>query len=268
MGPKPRKTQGKGVAKPVKPVKPAKRAATGWGSKKVTELKDELRSRKLKVSGNKADLVARLEEDDAGKDMAGGEQESENPQSSAKDVVAKPKKATAQKKKEEAVAIEEQPVVDESREERTDKAKKPKSTKNPLKKTPKNGFKPNQTDPPTAAPTQDKTSTGRIEKPAKTTKTEETRAKKYLAQLATIMQDLKQELGGGAKYRDTVFKKAYEDLAVAVDLLSAIEEAEDVEAKGRERTPEEAESESVEASEESSTPEGEARDGDYVSEGE
>ncbi|KAI7541941.1 hypothetical protein KC331_g8268 [Hortaea werneckii] len=264
MGPKPRKTQGKGVAKPVKP---AKRAATGWASKKVTELKDELRSRKLKVSGNKADLVARLEEDDAGKDTAGGEQESENPQSSAKDVVTKPKKATAQKKREKTVAIEEQPVVDESRDERTDKAKKPESTKNPPKKTPKNGFKPNKTDPPTAAPTQNKTIAGRIEKPVKTTKTEKARAKKYLAQLATIMQDLKNELGGGAKYRDTVFKKAYEDLGVAVDLLSAIEEAEDVEVKGRGKTPEE-ESESVEASEESSAPDGEAGDGDYVSEDE
>ncbi|KAI7338967.1 hypothetical protein KC315_g1495 [Hortaea werneckii] len=264
MGPKPRKTQGKGVAKPVKP---AKRAATGWASKKVTELKDELRSRKLKVGGNKADLVARLEEDDAGKDTAGGEKEPERLESSAEDVVTKPKKATAQKKKEEAAAIEKQPVIDKSRDERPEKAKIPKPTKNPSKKTPKTGFKPNKTDPPNTAPAQDKTATGRIEKPKKTTKTEKARAKKYLSQLATIMQDLKQELGGGAKYRDTVFKKAYEDLGVAVDLLSAIEEAEDVEAKGREETPEE-ESESVEASEESNGPEGEAGDGDYVSDDE
>ncbi|KAI7217573.1 hypothetical protein KC333_g4167 [Hortaea werneckii] len=265
MGPQPRKKQGKGVAKPVKP---AKRAATGWASKKVTELKDELRSRKLKVGGNKADLVARLEEDDAGKDTAGGEHESVDPQSSAEDVVTKPKKSAPQKKKEAAVAIEEQPVVEKSRDERTDKAKTPKSTKNPPKKAPKNGFKPNKTGPPTAVPPQDKTATGRIEKPQKTTKTEKARAKKYLSELATIMQDLKQELGGGAKYRDTVFKKAYEDLGVAVDLLSAIEEAEDVETKkGRGETPEE-ESESVEASEESNGPEGEAGDGNYVSEDE
>ncbi|KAI6904910.1 hypothetical protein KC318_g6518 [Hortaea werneckii] len=266
MGPKPRKTQGKGVAQPVKP---AKRAATGWASKKVTELKDELRSRKLKVGGNKADLVARLEEDDARKDTAEGEKEPESLESSAEDVVTKPKKATAQKKKEEAVATEEQPVVDESRNERTDKAKKPKPTKTPPKKTPKNGFKPNKTDPPSAAPAQDKTVTGRIEKSQKTTKTEKARAKKYISELATIMQDLKQELGGGAKYRDTVFKKAYEDLGVAVDLLSAIEEAEDVEVKkGRGGTPEAEEDESVEASEESNAPDGEAGDGDYVSEDE
>ncbi|KAI7191132.1 hypothetical protein KC316_g5529 [Hortaea werneckii] len=264
MGPKPRKTQDKGVAKPIKC---AKRAATGWASKKVTELKDELRRRKLKVGGNKADLVARLEEDDAGKDTAGGEKEPERLESSTKGVATLPKKSAAQKKKEEAAAIEEQPVVDESRDGSSDKAKKPRPTKNPPKKTPKNGFKPNKADPPTAAPIQDKTTAGRIEKPPKTTKTEKTRAKKYLAQLATIMQDLKQELGGGAKYRDTVFKKAYEDLGVAVDLLSAIEEAEDVEVKGRGKTPEE-ESESVEASEESNAPDGEAGDGDYVSEDE
>ncbi|KAI7541935.1 hypothetical protein KC331_g8271 [Hortaea werneckii] len=235
MGPKPRKTQGKGVAKPVKP---AKRAATGWASKKVTELKDELRSRKLKVGGNKADLVARLEEDDAGKDTAGGEKEPERLESSAEDVVTKPKKATAQKKKEEAAAIEKQPVIDKSRDE-------------PI------------------APASDKTATGRVEKSKKTAKTEKARAKKYLSELATIMQDLKQELGGGGKYRDTVFKEAYEDLGVAVDLLSAIEEAEDVETKkGRGETAEEEESESVEASEESNGPEGEAGDGDYVSEDE
>ncbi|KAI7361794.1 hypothetical protein KC354_g7813 [Hortaea werneckii] len=263
MGPKPRKTQGKGVAKPVKP---AKRATTGWASKKVTELKDELRSRKLKVGGNKADLVARLE-DDAGKDTAGGEKEPERLESSGEDVVTKAKKSAPRKKKEEAAAIEEQPVVDKSRDERPEKAKIPKPTRNPSKKTPKNGFKPSKPDPPFTAPAQDKTATGRIEKPTKTTKTEKARAKKYLSQLATIMQDLKQELGGGAKYRDTVFKKAYEDLGVAVDLLSAIEEAEDVEAKGREETPEE-ESESVEASEESNGPEGEAGDGDYVSDDE
>ncbi|KAI7668303.1 hypothetical protein KC318_g5360, partial [Hortaea werneckii] len=239
MGPKPRKTQGKGVAKPVKP---AKRAATGWASKKVTELKDELRSRKLKVGGNKADLVARLEEDDAGKDTAGGEKEPERLESSAEDVVTKPKKATAQKKKEEAAAIEKQPVIDKSRDERPEKAKIPKPSKNPSKKTPKNGFKPNKTDPPAIAPASDKTATGRVEKPKKTTKTEKARAKKYLSELATIMQDLKQELGGGGKYRDTVFKEAYEDLGVAVDLLSAIEEAEDVETKkGRGETAEEEE---------------------------
>ncbi|GAB1729097.1 hypothetical protein NU195Hw_g3361t1 [Hortaea werneckii] len=262
MGPKPRKAQGKGVAKPVKPTK---RAATGWASKKVTELKDELRSRKLKVGGNKADLVARLEEDDAGKDTAEGEKELENPQSSGKDVATVPKKSATQTKKEKA-AIEEQPVVDKAKEANTNKAKKPTSTKNPPKKTPKNGFKPNKHDPPTAAPTQDKTTAGRIEKPEKTTKTEKARAKKYLSQLATIMQDLKTELGGGAKYRDTVFKKAYEDLGVAADLLSAIEEAEDVEVKGREKTPEEEEEvESVEASEESNAPDEEAGDGDYVS---
>lgn len=266
MGPKPRKTQGKGVAKPVKP---AKRAATGWASKKVTELKDELRSRKLKVGGNKADLVARLEEDDAGKDTAGGEKEPERLESSAEDVVTKPKKATAQKKKEEAAAIEKQPVIDKSRDERPEKAKIPKPSKNPSKKTPKNGFKPNKTDPPAIAPASDKTATGRVEKSKKTAKTEKARAKKYLSELATIMQDLKQELGGGGKYRDTVFKEAYEDLGVAVDLLSAIEEAEDVETKkGRGETAEEEESESVEASEESNGPEGEAGDGDYVSEDE
>ncbi|KAI7254601.1 hypothetical protein KC343_g1196 [Hortaea werneckii] len=261
MGPKPRKAQGKGVAKPVKP---AKRAATGWASKKVTELKDELRSRKLKVGGNKADLVARLEEDDAGKYTEGGETEPKTLESSAKDVATVPKKSAAETKKEKA-ATEKQPVVDEAKEANNDKAKKPTSTKDPPKKTPKNGFKPNKTDPSTAPPTQTKTTTGRIEKPKKTTKTEKARAKKYLAQLATIMQDLKTELGGGAKYRDTVFKKAYEDLGVAADLLSAIEEAEDVEVKGREKTPEEEESESVEASEESNGPDGEVGDGDYVS---
>ncbi|KAI6839290.1 hypothetical protein KC332_g3307 [Hortaea werneckii] len=261
MGPKPRKAQGKGVAKPVKPTK---RATTGWASKKVTELKDELRSRKLKVGGNKADLVARLEEDDAGKDTEGGETVPKTLESSAKDVATVPKKSTSQTKKEKAV-IEEHPAVDESKDANTDKAKKPTSTKNPPKKTPKNGFKPSKTAPPTAPPTQAKTTTGRIEKPKKTTKTEKERAKKYLAQLATIMQDLKTELGGGAKYRDTMFKKAYEDLGVAADLLSAIEEAKDVEVKGREKTPEEEESESVEASEESNGPDEEAGDGDYVS---
>lgn len=265
MGPKPRKTQGKGVAKPVKP---AKRAATGWASKKVTELKDELRSRKLKVGGNKADLVARLEEDDAGKDTTGGEKEPENPQSSAKDVVTKPKKAAAQKKKKaEAAAIEERPVESESKDGRTDNPQTSKPTKNPPKKTPKNGFKPSKANPPTAAtPAQGKMTANRIEKPKKTTKAEKARAKKYLAQLATIMQDLQNELGGGAKYRETVFKQAYEDLGVAADLLGAIEEAENVEAKGREKTPEE--EESVEASEGSNGPDGEAGDGDYVSEDE
>ncbi|GAB1740201.1 hypothetical protein NU219Hw_g5317t1 [Hortaea werneckii] len=266
MGSKPRKTQGKGVAKPVEPVK---RAATGWASKKVIELKDELRSRKLKVGGNKADLVARLEADDARKDTAGGEQEPERlEESSAKDVVTKAKKAAAQKKDEEA-AIEERPVESESKSGRTKNAQESKPTKNPPKKTPKNGFKPSKTEPPTAPPVQDKTTAGRIEKHQKTTRTEKARAKKYLAQLATIMQDLQNELGGGAKYRETVFKKAYEDLGVAVDLLSGIEEAEEVEAKGRGKSPEEeAESESVEASEESNTPDGEAGDGDYVSEDE
>jgi ribosomal protein L22 len=38
----------------------------GWESLKVTELQDELESRGLVKSGNKAELVARLEEDDAG----------------------------------------------------------------------------------------------------------------------------------------------------------------------------------------------------------
>ncbi|KAI7253248.1 hypothetical protein KC343_g5455 [Hortaea werneckii] len=261
MGPKPRKVQGKGVAKPVKPTK---RAATGWASKQVTELKDELRSRKLKVGGNKAELVARLEEDDAGKDTAEGEKEPENPQSSGKDVATVPKKLTAQTKKEKA-AIEEPPARDKPKDANTDKAQKPTSTKTPPKKTPKNGFKSSKHDQPTAPPTQAKTTAGRIEKPKKTTKTEKARAKKYLAQLATIMQDLKQELGGGAKYRDTVFKKAYEDIGVAADLLSAIEEAEDVEVKRREKTPEEEEGESVEASEESNAPDEEAWDEDYVS---
>ncbi|KAI7332435.1 hypothetical protein KC315_g4675 [Hortaea werneckii] len=261
MGPKPRKVQGKGIAKPVKPTK---RATTGWASKKVAELKDELRSRKLKVGGNKADLVARLEEDNAQKDTSGGEKEPQSLESSAEDNATAPKKPAAQTKKDKA-AIEKQPAVDEPKDGSSDRAKKPTSTKNPPKKTPKNGFKPSKTDAPTAPATNAKTIGAKIEKPKKTTKTEKARAKKYLAQLATIMQDLQNELGGGAKYRDTVFKKAYEDLGVAADLLNAIEEAEDVEVKGREETPEEEEVQSVEASEESNAPDGEAGDEDYVS---
>ncbi|KAI7283027.1 hypothetical protein KC345_g3199 [Hortaea werneckii] len=261
MGPKPRKAKGKGVAKPVKPTK---KATTGWASKKVTELKDELRSRKLKVGGNKADLVARLEEDDEGKDTEGGETERKPLETFVKDVATVPKKSGAETKKGKA-AIEEQPVVDEGKDANTEKAKKPTSTQNPPKKPPKNGFKPNKTDLPTAPPTRTKPTSAKIEKPKKTTKTEKARAKKYLSQLAIIMQDLNTELGGGAKYRDTVFKKAYEDLGVAADLLSAIEEAEDVEVKGREKTPEEEEGESKEVSEESNAPDGEAGDEDYVS---
>jgi large subunit ribosomal protein L22 len=38
----------------------------GWSSLKVAELQDELEARGLAKSGNKAELVARLEEDDAG----------------------------------------------------------------------------------------------------------------------------------------------------------------------------------------------------------
>jgi hypothetical protein len=40
-------------------------AAEGYGSWTVDELKDELRSRDLAVSGSKPELVARLEDDDA-----------------------------------------------------------------------------------------------------------------------------------------------------------------------------------------------------------
>ncbi|KAI7194763.1 hypothetical protein KC363_g1977 [Hortaea werneckii] len=261
MGAKPRKVQGKGIAKPVKP---AKRATTGWASKKVTDLKDELRSRKLKVGGNKADLIGRLEEDDAQKDTTGGEVEAESLESSAKAVATTAKKPAAQTKKDKA-AIEKQPVVDEPDGGSFDKASKPTSTRNPVKKTPKNGFKASKTDPPAAPSTSAKMNGAKIEKPKKTTKTEKARARKYLAQLATIMQDLQNELGGGAKYRDTVFKKAYEDLGGAADLLSAIEEAEDVEVKAREKTPETWESESVGASEASNGPDGEAGDEDYVS---
>jgi large subunit ribosomal protein L22 len=44
----------------------------GWESLKVTELQDELESRGLAKSGNKAELVARLDEDDAGAAEATG----------------------------------------------------------------------------------------------------------------------------------------------------------------------------------------------------
>jgi len=39
--------------------------ASGWDEYTVDELKDELANRDLPVSGNKAELIARLEEDDA-----------------------------------------------------------------------------------------------------------------------------------------------------------------------------------------------------------
>ena len=44
----------------------------GWESLKVAELQDELESRGLAKSGNKAELVARLDEDDAGAAEAAG----------------------------------------------------------------------------------------------------------------------------------------------------------------------------------------------------
>jgi large subunit ribosomal protein L22 len=50
----------------VSPPEPNTPPEGGWASLKVDELKDELEARGLPKSGNKADLVARLEEDDAG----------------------------------------------------------------------------------------------------------------------------------------------------------------------------------------------------------
>jgi hypothetical protein len=43
---------------------PTATAATDWASLTVAKLKDELRSRGLKVGGKKAELIQRLEEDD------------------------------------------------------------------------------------------------------------------------------------------------------------------------------------------------------------
>jgi ribosomal protein L22 len=60
----------------------------GWGSLKVDELKEELEARGLPKSGNKDELIARLEEDDAATTEEGAAEEGAAEEGATEEVVA------------------------------------------------------------------------------------------------------------------------------------------------------------------------------------
>jgi ribosomal protein L22 len=107
---------------PKQPARPAAQGGNpppedGWGSLKVDELKEELEARGLPKSGNKGELVARLEEDDAAAGAAAPEAEAP-----AEDAVAAeaPAEDTALEAPDEGVAEEVVPPEEPAEEPSAD----------------------------------------------------------------------------------------------------------------------------------------------------
>jgi ribosomal protein L22 len=108
---------------PKQPARPAAQGGNpppedGWGSLKVDELKEELEARGLPKSGTKAELIARLEEDDAAAEAPADEAAPEAPEEGVAEEVAV-SEAAGQPAAEEVFPPEEpaeEPSADEVEE--------------------------------------------------------------------------------------------------------------------------------------------------------
>jgi ribosomal protein L22 len=102
---------------PAEPAASARPPEEGWDSLKVDELKDELDARGLSKSGTKAELVARLEEADAGPGDAAAAAETPEVGASAEQPAAEAPETTDEGVAEEVVppeeGVAEEPSADE-----------------------------------------------------------------------------------------------------------------------------------------------------------
>jgi ribosomal protein L22 len=109
---------------PKQPARPAAQGGNpppedGWGSLKVDELKEELEARGLPKSGTKAELVARLEEDDAAAEAPADEAAPEAPEEGVAEEVVPPEEPAEEPSAdevEEAEGPEDEEAEDEEAE--------------------------------------------------------------------------------------------------------------------------------------------------------